>query len=371
MKLTAVVKLLPSDEQRQNLFQTLERANTACNWISEQAWDAKTFGRVPVHHLTYHTVREQFELTAQLVVRCIGKVVESYKLDKKSKRQFKKLGAVPYDNRILSWHMQQQQASIWLLGGRQVIPFAAGVTHLALLTFQQGESDLVYRKGEFYLYTTCDVPEDTRMDIETFLGVDLGIKNIATDSDGRFYSGKHLLNVRHRHRRLRRKLQKKGMKSAKRKLKQLSGKESRFANDVNHCISKQLVKNAKDTKRGIALEDLNGIRDRVTVTRRQRDQLHNWSFSDLRIKIAYKARRAGIPVRLVDPRNTSRQCAFCGHIDQANRKSQSTFLCTQCGHAAHADVNAAINIGRRGSVNAPNAVGELGTNPAPTASSRL
>jgi len=368
MKLTAIVKLLPSDEQRQNLHQTLERANAACNWISAQAWDAKVFGRVPVHRLTYAPVREQFELTAQLVVRCIGKVVDSYKSEKQTKHLFQKLGSVPYDSRILNWRIPKQNVSIWLLGGRQEIQFVAGATHLALLAFQKGESDLVYRKGEFYLYTTCDVPEDTVIDIESFLGVDLGIKNIATDSDGRFYSGKHLLSVRHRHRRLRSKLQKKGTKSAKRKLQQFSGKESRFAHDVNHCISKQLVKNAKDTGRGIALEDLNGIRDRVTVRRRQRDVLHSWSFDDLQMKIAYKAKRAGVPVQWVDPRNTSRQCSGCGYADKANRPSQSTFLCTRCGHAAHADVNAAINIGRRGSVNAPNAVGEVGENPAPTAS---
>jgi putative transposase len=117
MKLTAAVKLLPTPEQRQLLYQTLERANDACNFISEQAWAAQVFGRVPVHHLTYTGARATFSLTAQMAVRCIGKVVDAYKLDKKRKRLFKKVGAVPYDSRILNFRLQEQTVSIWVLGG--------------------------------------------------------------------------------------------------------------------------------------------------------------------------------------------------------------------------------------------------------------
>jgi IS605 OrfB family transposase len=208
------------------------------------------------------------------------------------------------------------------------------------------------------------VPDDAPIDPEGFLGVDLGIINIATDSDGQIHSARQLLNVRHRQRRLRRKLQKKGTKSAKRRLKQLSGKERRFANDTNHCISKQLVMKAQGTGRGIALEDLEGIRDRVTVSRRKRDQLHSWSFHDLRNKIGYKAQLRGVAVVLVDPRNTSRTCRQCGCIDKRNRKTQEKFLCTRCGYASHADVNAAVNISRRAAVNPPYAGSDLGSNPA-------
>ncbi len=368
MKLTATIKLLPTPEQCQILYETLEAANAACNWISQKAWDAKTFGRVPVHHLTYHDVRERFNLTAQLAVRCIGKVVDAYKLDKKIRREFRKHGAIPYDDRVLRYEIDDRRVSIWRLGGRERIAFTAGESQLYLLQFQQGESDLYEKRGQFYLAATCDVPDDAPIDPEGWLGVDLGVKHVAVDSDGNIHSARHLLNVRHRHRRLRKKLQAKQTRSAKRRLRQLSGKEQRFARDVNHCISKRLVISAKGTQRGIALEDLGGIRDRVTVSRRQRDQLHSWSFHQLRTFITYKAQRRGIPVVTVDPRNTSRQCACCGHVDKANRKTQENFLCTRCGHAAHADVNAAINIGRRAAVNPPYATSELGVNPASVAS---
>jgi IS605 OrfB family transposase len=365
MKLTAVVKLLPTDDQWRGLLATLERANAACNWISEQAWTAKTFSRVPLHHMTYHEVRERYELTAQMAVRCVGKVSDSYKLDKRTKRTFRPHGAIAYDERILNWRVADKQVSIWTLGGRMTVAFTGGPSHLELLKFQQGESDLVYRSGKFYLYTTCDLPDETPIDPEGFLGADMGISNILTDSDGTIYSARHLLNVRHRHRRLRRKLQAKGTKSAKRRLKQLSGQERRFAIDVNHCISKQLVRKAKDTTRGIALEDLKGIRERVTFTRRGRDHLHSWAFADLRAKIAYKAQRAGVPVVAVDPRYTSQQCSCCGHTSRSNRPNRATFHCTSCGFVSHADVNAATNIGRRAAVNPPNAGGVLGTQSRP------
>jgi IS605 OrfB family transposase len=297
-------------------------------------------------------------------------VADAYKSDRKTKRQFKKLGAVPYDSRILNWRMSSQRVSIWLMGGRQEIPFITGVHQLALLQYQQGESDLVYRKGNFYLYTTCDVPDDVPIDPEGWLGVDLGIVNIATDSTGESYSGSAMNNVRHRHRRLRRKLQKKSTLGTHRRLKKLAGKEHRFARHVNHTISKRIVEKAQDTACGIALEDLIHIRSRVTVRKSQRATLHSWSFYQLRQFITYKAQRVGIPVVFVDPRNTSRECPVCGCVDKRNRPNQSTFSCVLCGHAANADTNAAINIGRRAAVNQPYC-SDADTSAAPEQSPRL
>jgi IS605 OrfB family transposase len=353
MKLTAVVKLVPSEGQRALLYDTLETANAACNTISDVAWTNKTFARVPLHRLTYAPVRAAYPLAAQVVVRCIGKVVDAYKTDRKTKRQFRKLGALAYDERIMNWHLSDSQVSIGLLGGRQIIPFVTGPHQWALLVYQQGESDLVYRKGEFYLYTTCDVPEDAPLDPDEWIGVDLGIANIATDSDGEIHQGKSIQAVRFRHRRLRAGLQAAQTDSARRHLKKLSGKERRFATDVNHTISKRLVQKAQGTGRGIAIEDLQGIRARVTVRRPQRASLHSWSFFQLRQFIEYKAQRAGIPVIAVDPRHTSRTCPACGCVDKRNRPSQSLFTCVQCGFAAHADTVAAVNISRRAVVNPP------------------
>ncbi|WP_343967838.1 transposase, partial [Streptosporangium amethystogenes] len=183
---------------------------------------------------------------------------------------------------------------------------------------------------------------------DAFLGVDLGIANIATTGDGERHSGRHLNAVRHRNRELRRRLQTKQTKSAKRLLKARRRKESRFARDVNHRISKSIVTEAQRTGRGIALEDLQGIRERVRLRKPQRVTLHSWSFHQLGQFVAYKAARAGVAVVHVDPAYTSQGCSACGHVDKRNRPDRETFACTSCGFAEHADVNAARNIASRG-----------------------
>lgn len=365
MQLTAKIKLLPTPEQADALKHTLETANAACNYISARAWEDRTFRQYSLHKLVYYDVRERFGLSSQMTVRCISKVADAYKLDRKTKRTFRETGAIAYDSRILSWKARKQSVSIWTTDGRQTIPFACGDRQRELLQHQRGESDLALMDGMFYLLATCEVEAPEQFEAEEALGVDLGIVNIATDSDGKTYSGAQVNNLRRRHAKLRAKLQQKGTKSAKRLLKKRKRKERRFARDVNHVISKRIVEKAEGTGRAIGLEDLSGIRERTTVRKSQRRQHHSWSFHDLRQKIAYKAALAGVSVIPVDPKNTSRTCPICGCVDKRNRCTQSTFSCIRCGFSGHADTIAAVNIGRRAArllatgVNQPDAAGEM------------
>ncbi len=101
------------------------------------------------------------------------------------------------------------------------------------------------------------------------------------------------------------------------------------------------------------MEDLSGIRDRTQFRKPQRARMGGWAFFQLRLFVEYKARLEGVPVVLVDPRNTSRTCSACGDCDKASRKSQSEFQCVLCGHSIHADLNAALIIRARASVNMP------------------
>lgn len=345
MKLTAKVKLQPTKEQYQLLLETLKMANATCSHISERAWQTQTFKQFDIHRLVYQDIRSTADpLSAQMVVRAIAKVADAYKLDRETKREFSLLGGFAYDDRLLSWKMDRQEVSIWTIAGRHKIPFVCGKRQRELLKSRRGESDLCIINGEFYLFATCDIDEPTPDDVKDALGIDLGIVNIATDSDGEQFSGSQVLSIRKRRRRQRKRMQKKGTKSAKRKLKKLSGKERHFATNTNHMISKQIVEKAKRTNRAIALEDLKGIRQRVRASKSQRDNLHSWSFSQLGQFILYKAKFAGVPVILVDPRYTSQTCSVCGYAAKASRKSQDSFLCISCGHAAHADANAAQNI---------------------------
>jgi len=366
MKLIAQVKLQPTPEQADALRRTLLAWNEAANYISDQAWMRKSFRVYDLHHATYYTIRERFGLTAQAAIRVLAVVADAYKLDKRTKRIFRKLGSMTYDNRILTWSLAKSQVSIWTMDGRQRIPFVCGERQRKLLENLQGECDLIYRDGEYYLHQTCNVVEDDTFNPDDWIGVDFGIVNIATTSDGATFTGDAVLGVRKRRRRQRRRLQAKQTRSATRRLRLLSGKEHRFVTDVNHQVSKQIVEEAKRTGRGIAVEDLTGIRDRVRLRRSQRDNLHSWSFAQLRVFLAYKAKLAGVPLVTVDPRHTSQQCSACGHIERANRPSQATFLCRSCGHAAHADHNAAMNIGGRALVSAPYVSPSTDSRPAVT-----
>ncbi|OGG53447.1 MAG: transposase [Candidatus Handelsmanbacteria bacterium RIFCSPLOWO2_12_FULL_64_10] len=352
MKLTAQVKLCPSPEQAQALKKTLEVANAACNHISAWAWENKTFGQYRIQKGVYGEVKALFGLTAQVVVRCIAKVADAYKLDRKKKRTFRPHGSIAYDDRILRWYVDRGEVSIWADGKRRRVPFICGDQQRKLLASRQGESDLVFFGGNFYLLATCNVVDPTPTETKGFLGVDLGIKNIATDSTGETFSGGLVNGLRKRHAKLRAQLQAKGTKSAKRLLKKRRRKEARFARYVNHCISKKLVVKAKDTGKGIALENLKGIRSRITVHRSQRRIQHSWAFAQLRAFIEYKAKLAGVPIVLVDPRNTSRTCPKCGCVDKANRSSQAVFSCVSCAFSGHAD-HVAADIIRRVAVNRP------------------
>lgn len=352
MKLAAKVKLLPAPEQAKYLKNTLEIANTVCNYISDQAWETKTFRQFSLHKLTYHDVREKFLLAAQVVVRCISKVADAYKVDRKIKRTFNLFGAIAFDSRILKWYVDQSEVSIWTVEGRQRIPFVCGERQRDLLQGQRGESDLALINGEFYLIASCDVETPEPQDVHDVLGCDLGIVNLVVDSDGEQFSGEAVDDNRRIFEHRRKNLQKKQTKSAKRKLKKISGKQKHFQSNTNHTISKRLVTKAQDTRRAIALEDLSGIRE-APVRRRQRSKHANWSFYQLRQYITYKAGLAGVPVIFVDPKYTSQMCSVCCYVSKSNRKSQSYFLCTQCGHSALADYNAAINIARA-AFNRPN-----------------
>lgn len=347
MKLTAKIKLQPTPDQHAALLRTLETANTACNDISQRAWDGKVFGQFTIHRLAYHETRDRFPLSAQMVVRAIAKVADAYRLDKKTRRTFQPRGAFPYDIRILSFKTDEQMVSIWTLEGRQRMSYLCGDRQRELLDGDRGEADLCYIGGEFYLFVACEVETPEPGDVDEFIGIDLGIVNLAADSDGETYSGAQVEDQRRKHQHRRRNLQRKGTRSAKRKLRRVSGKQQRYQTDTNHRISKRIVQTAQDTGRGIALEDLKGIRDRVTVRRKQRARHANWTFHQLRSFIEYKAALAGVVVISVDPRNTSRTCPVCGCVDKRNRPDQATFLCVHCGHSAVADHNAAVNIAAR------------------------
>lgn len=338
MQLAHSIRLIPSPADRLAILATVRNFNIACNWASQQAFESKTWRRFDLHHLVYFAIRKEFRFNADQAKSVIAKVAQAYKLASHRNRvaAFKPLGAVPVVR-----HSFKRDCTVRFYGFR--IPFAAPAD---LALSGKIAAKLVIKGHKILLHQPVEVAEPCARASDDGIGVDLGIVNIAYDSDGKSYSGNQLNGLRYRHTRLRSKLQKKGTKSSKRLLKKRRYKESRFAQHQNHIISKNLVAEAYSSERGIALEDLKHIRARIKASKPQRSRLGSWGFNQLRGFIEYKAKQKGVEIRFVDPRNTSRTCPQCGCIDKRNRPTQSRFKCVRCAFVGVADFIAAETIRR-------------------------
>jgi putative transposase len=348
MLLTASIRLLADTDQKKSLLKSMYQFNSACNWISEFAFANSMFSKVKLQKAIYYELREKFSLPSQFAIRAISRVAESYKLNKKIQHTFKKTSSVEYDQRLLNWK-KLDTISILSLDGRLILPIVFGSYAKLTERVIRNSAKLIYRDKQFYLQAAVEVPEANMQEAQDFLGVDLGIINLATTSEGQVFSGHQVDAVRERYTGLKARLQSNGSRNAKRHLKKISGQEGRFKRNTNHTISKQIVQEAQRHQKAIALEELHGFRK--TVRKSQREQFGKWAFNQLALYIEYKAKIAGIEVVKVDPRNTSRTCSECGHCEKLNRKSQSVFKCRSCGHSMNADLNAAINIAARALVN--------------------
>ena len=356
MLVTELLKLSVSSQDRSALLETMTACNAAANHAAHLAHAAGTASKVRVQKMCYHELKATHGLGAQMAILAVHKACGALARDKKKLPVFREHGAIAYDPRISSWKARDEVSLLTVRGRIRVRVLYQGRWAKAHPERIRGQMDLVYREGNFYLAVVTDVPEPPEGgEPATWLGADFGLANLAADSDGNTYCGKAVRAVRYRNRMLRQKLQKKGTRSAKRLLRKRRRTEERFARNTNHVISKALVGTAQRTGRGIALEDLKGIRERVTVRRAQRADHHAWAFGQLRSFVEYKARLAGVPTTAVDPRNTSRTCPECGHVDKKNRPTRDWFCCLRCGHAGPADTIAAVNIRGRAVSHAANA----------------
>ena len=348
MNITLKVKLKTNEIQHRALLRTMNTFNDVCNDISRQAFEAKEYQKIQLHHIVYKNQREALpDFSSQLVIRSIGVVSDSYKIKRTrhSQNYFKKTSAVVYDERVITFK-GEDSVNIWTNDGRMVIPIQ--VHDKEKFKFRKGQVDLVLQNGNFYLICNLVVPTPEKYDANGVIGIDLGVKKIAVSSEGDVFSGEHVEKKRKQYHAHRQRLQKRGTRSARRRIKTIGQKESRFRKDVNHVISKLLVTKAKALGYSIALEELTGINKQVTVRKANRSERMSWSFFQLRSYITYKAELYGVPLTIVKPAYTSQTCSTCGHCEKKNRKSQELFLCMSCGHTENADFNASKNIANLG-----------------------
>jgi putative transposase len=373
MDRTVVLELHPTAEQQAALRDTLAQYTACFNAVCAEGFPAQISNGVELHKRTYYPLRAQYpNLPAQLVCSSRVKATEALKsaLTWQRKREqahprivakAQKRGNAPptarpvrtpysvvcpirYDQRSYWVRMAEMRASMATVAGRVEVSFTVPQHSARYLTGVPSSADLCHRKGRWYLHVVMSLPLPTSHESGVVLGVDLGLAHPAVTSQNQFLGERRWRECEQRIFRLRRLLQAKGTRSARRHLKKLSGKQFRQRRDHDHVLSKRIVQ-AAEPGTTIVLENLREIRERTEQKgRASRRRQHSWSFNQLQEFLLYKAEERGMRAVKVDPRHTSQTCSRCGYQHRSNRRSQSLFLCRACGFQLNADINAARNI---------------------------
>ena len=246
------------------------------NRIADIGWNKGIKNGVELHKLSYESERAKTNLPSQLVCSARMKASECLKsafaLQKKAKTKVGKPNSkhcpIRYDARSATIKLAEGKASLVTIDGRQKVTFHLAKFQEHRKDWKVCSSDLCQKNGAYFLHV---VVESKSPDFECSgktTGIDLGITRPAVTSDNLFFGKKRYREIEARHFRLKRSLQAKGTKSAKRKLKKLSGKVNRFRDDCDHVLSKRIV-HSVPVGTTIVLEDLTNIRKDVKARKRQ------------------------------------------------------------------------------------------------------
>jgi putative transposase len=383
--ITATLNLNPPSEQKAALREVSLAYRDALNYASQVAFDAgKSSSGAKLQKAVYNELRSRFGLGAQMACNVPRQVSGTYKsLWTKvkqntaaikaghTKKRYKGLDKAPkYVARTVTLNYQRdysfktkQRVSINTLDGRAVIPYEGYNKHVELIanSAKIGAAKIVYQRSSktYYLMVSLEIetPAIEPTNITRISGVDVGQRYLAVEVDlqskSKFYSGKAARHKANRYHKARQTLQRKGTRSAKRRLIALSGRERRFIADTNHQIATQIAK----PNSLIGLEELTGIRERTKsrtgkkTSKKQRKANRNkakWSFAELHVYIDYKANLIGSLATKVPAHYTSQSCVKCGHTSKANRPNKGLlFRCECCGFELHADLLGSRNIALR------------------------
>jgi putative transposase len=352
--LTIVCKLQPTPKQVIKIDETLQGFADACNYVNQKV-DAKLTNKHTIQTLIYQDIRALFGLSANLAVRACARVAASRKTAKLKMKSVKSFAptSADYDARIFDYREKDHEVSLTLMGGRERIKFHAANYQLGKLKGKKPTAAQLcrHKDGGYYIHIQVDneTPDPTQSD--NVIGVDFGRREIAHTSTNKAWSGGQIKTVRDHFAKVRASLQQKasqGTRSTKRScrrvLKRLAGRERRYQTWLNHCISAEIINEAKVLNAVVAIEDLTGIRERINQQPRnktERRRSNSWAFYQLRQFLEYKGIRDGVSVVKVNPRYTSQTCHQCLHI---GLRTDKKFGCTNCGWHGDADFNGAMMI---------------------------
>lgn len=343
------VPVFPDEKTKEQLEKTFVEYSKAAQTAYDYANANNTTNRIKVHHGIYKSFRKQSSLNSQLVINAKNKamdVIRSLKA-KKKKRDVNFHNNIPirYDSRSSTIYQETYSVSLATIGKRVKLEYYLPRYYQQYSDWEFRSFELVKKGNKYYLHLVvrkyCKASGDHS---GVFIGIDRGIRHVAVTSQNQFHSGSRLRETKNRYFRLKRGLQKKGTRSAKRKLKKIAAIEKRFQKDQNHCISKNIIQNMKSNST-IILEDLSEIRKTAKNRKRSRSsrELNSWGFYQFQIFLEYKGKEKNIEIVYVNPAYTSQQCSGCGFISKKNR-NRANFACISCNLKLNADLNASRNI---------------------------
>ena len=352
--LTIKVQVYLSPEDRERVVSTCRFYRRACNYVSEYVFENGFTSFEELHDKLYHTLREDYCLKSQMAQSCIRTVLAKYK-SVESNGHERRLVRFKVEMCELvhgrDWSIRGGHLSLNTVVGRVKAKYEEKVMGNRLLNPGQklGTCTVVLRKdGRVFLHIPATIAVETMESPSEVVGIDRGIRQIAVSYDGKrtqMFSGREIKKRRAHYSAVRKELQQRKTPSARRRLKAIGHRENGWMRDVNHCISKALVKtHASGTL--FVLEDLTGIR-KATERVRLRDRYVSvsWSYGDLEQKLDYKARLNGGRVITVNPRYTSQRCPVCGTVCKHSRnKSKHVYKCRHCGYTSNDDRVAAMNL---------------------------
>lgn len=312
--------------------------------VLEYGFKNKTHNTKILHHSTYRKVRDSIPtLNCNLVETARDQAKDMLKRTKFRVLPKRKRLQIRYDQRTFKFYPDKGMISLSTCHGRKKVNVKVYDYCKQYLYGWFSNAQLIIRKDKIFMNIQSKLPDIKQKLGNKILGIDRGITNIVTCSDNTFYNSKHMRKVKGNFQYLRTKLQSVGTRSARRKLKQLSGRERRFTLNLNHKLAKEIASKDYDV---FVVEKLD-IKTRWGKGRVFNKKLGNWSYSEFLTFLRYKAENLGKTVVEINPRYTSQQCSKCGFISRGNRH-KSKFKCLECGFELNADLNAARNIGQIG-----------------------
>jgi len=358
--ITAKIQVVPSSHDKVLLNATMSAYADACNYVSNYVFQTHNLKQFALNKVLYFDLRDRFGLKSQMAQSVLKTVIARYKTILENQNEWMKpsFKKPQYD---LVWNRDYSLTnncfSVNTLNGRVKLPyFAEGMSkYFDHNIYSFGTAKLVNKHGKYFLHipVTYDVEESNISDICNVVGIDRGINFVVATYDSNqkssFVRGRNIKQKRAHYSKLRKELQMRQTPSARRRMKTIGSRENRWMQDVNHQVSKALVKsNPKHTL--FVLEDLSGVRNATErVKTKNRYVSVSWSFYDLEQKLIYKAKQKQSLVLKVNPAYTSQCCPACGHIEKANRnKKIHLFTCKNCGYKSNDDRIGAMNLYRMG-----------------------